>query len=311
MYFLYSEEEFFIERELNKFKQDFHQENIFIYRENYEINEILEQILFENLFEEKKLFIIYNLPYFSTTKLTEKNLQSIETFKKIFSKVLKNKVIFVLNQANYAKNEFTEFIKNTFQCLNFEKLSRLQVREQIKEYIKNKNCKISQSDLIYLLEKLPDNLSIILKEVDKITQSSSIIDIKVIDDFVFEYRINNPFALSNALETGDLGKIFSKFVERIKEGESEMVLLVQIFNIFSITENIYQYKKMMLSDNEIMFKLKLQDWRYRKFLNIIKLYGIEKIRNILLNLAILDLQLKSEGVGANVLFETFLVTNFS
>ncbi|MGZ9800795.1 DNA polymerase III subunit delta [Mycoplasma sp. AC1221] len=311
MYFIIGDEEFFINREINKIKEKFLDENIFTYRENYNLLEILDEISSENLFEQPKLFIVYNLNLLTATKTSEKDKEIIEYFKKVFMRQNKNALILVLNQIKYARNNLTDFILNTFKVIELHKINKYEIRTQIGNFIRSKGTKISQSDLIYLLEKLPENLFIIQNEVEKMTSYTDNLTKDIIDDFISDYKLNNQFAFINSIESKDVGKIYQKYLERSSEGDNEITLMSQIFSIFSLADRVYNLKELEYTDYDIMQQTKLQDWRYKNILQVIKLYGIKKIHNILINLAELDIQLKSSEVPSNVLFETFLITNFT
>ncbi|MGZ9756045.1 DNA polymerase III subunit delta [Mycoplasma sp. 246B] len=311
MYFIIGDEEFFINREINKIKEKFLDENIFTYRENYNLLEILDEISSENLFEQPKLFIVYNLNLLTATKISEKDNEIIEYFKKVFMQQNKNTLILVLNQVKYTRNNLTDFILNTFKVIELHKINKYEIRTQIGNFIRSKGTKISQSDLIYLLEKLPENLFIIQNEVEKMTSYTDNLTKDIIDDFISDYKLNNQFAFINSIESKDVGKIYQKYLERSSEGDNEITLMSQIFSIFSLADRVYNLKELEYTDYDIMQQTKLQDWRYKKILQVIKLYGIKKIHYILINLAELDIQLKSSEVPSNVLFETFLITNFT
>ncbi|MGZ9761985.1 DNA polymerase III subunit delta [Mycoplasma sp. 394] len=311
MYFIIGDEEFFINREINKIKEKFLDENIFTYRENYNLLEILDEISSENLFEQPKLFIVYNLNLLTATKTSEKDKEIIEYFKKVFMRQNKNALILVLNQIKYARNNLTDFILSAFKVIELHKINKYEIRTQIGNFIRSKGTKISQSNLIYLLEKLPENLFIIQNEVEKMTSYTDNLTKDIIDDFISDYKLNNQFAFINSIESKDVGKIYQKYLERSSEGDNEITLMSQIFSIFSLADRVYNLKELEYTDYDIMQQTKLQDWRYKKILQVIKLYGIKKIHNILINLAELDIQLKSSEVPSNVLFETFLITNFT
>ncbi|WP_435130610.1 DNA polymerase III subunit delta [Mycoplasma sp. 6243] len=311
MHFIIGDEEFFINREINKIKEKFLDENIFTYRENYNLLEILDEISSENLFEQPKLFIVYNLNLLTATKTSEKDKEIIEYFKKVFMRQNKNALILVLNQIKYARNNLTDFILSAFKVIELHKINKYEIRTQIGNFIRSKGTKISQSNLIYLLEKLPENLFIIQNEVEKMTSYTDNLTKDIIDDFISDYKLNNQFAFINSIESKDVGKIYQKYLERSSEGDNEITLMSQIFSIFSLADRVYNLKELEYTDYDIMQQTKLQDWRYKKILQVIKLYGIKKIHNILINLAELDIQLKSSEVPSNVLFEIFLITNFT
>ncbi|MCU9939350.1 hypothetical protein NW739_00685 [Mycoplasmopsis felis] len=171
MYFIYGQEDYYINEKLSELQKVYKQENIIILKENYEITEFLDSFLSESLFDIPKLYIVYDFPLFLSSKLTKKESNFIDLFIKTFKKQ-KNTLIFVLNKEKPSNNKFTDFIINNFEVFEFKKTISNQWNQKINEFIFKNNIKITQTDLFYFIEKNPKDLTFVLNELDKLNSKN-------------------------------------------------------------------------------------------------------------------------------------------
>ncbi|WAM01519.1 hypothetical protein NWE60_02845 [Mycoplasmopsis felis] len=222
MYFIYGQEDYYINEKLSELQKVYKQENIIILKENYEITEFLDSFLSESLFDIPKLYIVYDFPLFLSSKLTKKESNFIDLFIKTFSKKQKNTLIFVLNKEKPSNNKFTDFIINNFEVFEFKKTISNQWNQKINEFIFKNNIKITQTDLFYFIEKNPKDLTFVLNELDKLNslKTNQIITREFIDNYISDVNLNQTFAFMNSLETNNISKIYEKYKERTNEGDS-------------------------------------------------------------------------------------------
>ncbi|WP_322935786.1 hypothetical protein RRG37_02700 [Mycoplasmopsis felis] len=312
MYFIYGQEDYYINEKLSELQKVYKQENIIILKENYEIIEFLNSFLSESLFDIPKLYIVYDFPLFLSSKLTKKESNFIDLFIQTFSKKQKNTLIFVLNKEKPSNNKFTDFIINNFEVFEFKKTISNQWNQKINEFIFKNNIKITQTDLFYFIEKNPKDLTFVLNELDKLNslKTNQIITREFIDNYISDVNLNQTFAFMNSLETNNISKIYEKYKERTNEGDSIILLVSQLFNIFNLCFSIYLLKQLKYSDYKIAQELNIQEWRYKKLLQILRTYEINKIKNILTNLSFVDFDLKTTEILDVDIFETYLITNF-
>ncbi|MBU4693017.1 hypothetical protein KQ876_02205 [Mycoplasma sp. CSL7491-lung] len=312
MIFIYGNEEYFINNKINELKDNFLDENIIYFKDNYTISELIESVSSFGLFSTQKLILVENFEIIDSKKITKVQNELSEVLISALKNNRLHKVVFIHRKNSFERNNFVKFLIETAKVFNFEKLDSKSIVNFIVSYITSKGGKISFFDATSLSNKLPNNLSIIINEIDKMLKFNSQINYSLINNNIQNYVLEDSFAFMNAIETNNLNNIYQKYKERFNEGDDIHLLIAQLRNIFSLSYKLHILNnKLKMNYFDISSKLKIPEWRVKKVLKLVNIFGIKKIKNILINLGIVDLQSKSLGVENYEIFETFLITNFT
>ncbi|VEU64669.1 DNA polymerase III subunit delta [Mycoplasmopsis cynos] len=310
MKLIYGSEKFFITKNLNKEKAKYLDIDILVFDNNIDLSELLEKISNPPLFSNKKLIVINDFELLTISKFNKKQDKIADEYIKFLSSNILDEIIFVCNFSKLIDNKFTTFLKKKAEIIESKKLEKDALIKQLNILAKSHNIKISYINIETFIEKMPDNLEIIMNEFENLISNYKEISYDLIENVVAKYSKNQAFSFLNSIETYDLKKIYDKYLERTSEGDEIYLLLNQINSIFSDCLIYYHLVKIGLNTNEICSKMKVPEWKIKKLSVVLKRYGITKIKKITYDLAEIDVKIKSYVGDVNEIFEMFLIKNF-
>ncbi|MCU9933389.1 DNA polymerase III subunit delta [Mycoplasmopsis cynos] len=310
MKLIYGSEKFFITKNLNKEKAKYLDIDILVFDNNIDLSELLEKISNPPLFSNKKLIVINDFELLTISKFNKKQDKIADEYIKFLSSNILDEIIFVCNFSKLIDNKFTTFLKKKAEIIESKKLEKDALIKQLNILAKSHNIKISYINIETFIEKMPDNLEIIMNEFENLISNYKEISYDLIENVVAKYSKNQAFSFLNSIETYDLKKIYDKYLERTSEGDEIYLLLNQINSIFSDCLTYYHLVKIGLNTNEICSKMKVPEWKIKKLSVVLKRYGVTKIKKIIYDLAEIDVKIKSYVGDVNEIFEMFLIKNF-
>ncbi|VEU70209.1 DNA polymerase III subunit delta [Mycoplasmopsis glycophila] len=313
MTLIYGAELFLIENKIKKIKQQYKTEDIVsLKNKDLDLNEIINLISSKSILSSSRCIIMYNLDVLNQKKIKKEDEQLLSKFLKILQNEKEDQLIIVHENAKIQENTFTDelFKIPELQVIYTETIDSKILPNEIIKYIQNKGGQISYLDVLFLIEKLPDNLGLIIQEVNKLLLINKKINRASIEEAISDYAIVTNFSLINAIQSGDFHTIYKEYKNKINSGETIIQLVSQISWSLIFAHQIYSLKKLNMSNKEIASFLKVHEYRIKLALDQITKYGIKKIRKIIKNLADLDYKLKSSSLDEVELFEYFLINNF-
>ncbi|AKF41147.1 DNA polymerase [Mycoplasmopsis canis] len=310
MKFIYGPEKFFINKNINKIKNEFPDESIVIFESNSDLNEIVESISTKSLFDQKKLIILNNIEILNSSKLTKKEESIIKKLIYVLSNEKDNEIVFVNETNKLSSNLLIDFLINNSVNIECKKMEKKDLINQLTILVQEKNVKFSYTNINVFLEKMPNDLQIIMNEFNNLVSNYNEITFEIIEDIISKYAKNDVFSFLTSIETYDLKHIYSKYLERVSEGDDPLILIGQLGSIFNDCIAYYYMSKLGMNNVEISKKLKQPDWKVKKISGILRNLSFSKIKKITKELAKIDIQTKTTGVESNELFEIFLIKNF-
>ena len=248
-YFLYGNEDYFIDEIYNSLKKVFDDQtglNFKLYtEENFNIAEATKYILTLPLMNDKKLVIFKDIAFFRTSDKKNENLRN--DFVKALKDSREQNIVVILDHnsrdkdSKYEKyydksNAIASFIADNGIIVNLHKLDEVTLNKYIVKRFEKSNKIIDKVEAAYIIKNVGNNLKNIYNECDKIISSmgdkskveridiDSIIT-KSIDDDVFDIinfannnRLDEAIALYSDLKTTDKKPydIFAVFASNYK-----------------------------------------------------------------------------------------------
>lgn len=308
IYCIFGDEPYFIEDELNKLKKTFSDLDIHKWESTNTFDELCEILSSLSLFNQDRLIIIEDFEGLVSKKITDDKLNLIVD---LLNSNKNDQIIFVVNDSKLTKNTLTNKILNEAKIIESKKISKKDLPSSIFNYIKQKGGTISQADAIILSEILPDNLSIIISEIDKLLVENKNITSEMFNSSIPKYNLNNIFSFSNSLESYNFVEIWKNYKQQIDEGVDHYTLLMQINNIFSLAHKVYRLQKMDFTTMQMSGYLKIHEFRIKKANSLFNKYGYKKVLKIIKESAELEERVMYKGAEIEKEFETFLIKQFS
>ncbi|TKA59382.1 hypothetical protein MBOVa_2610 [Mycoplasmopsis bovis 8790] len=320
MIFIYGSEKFLIEQEVKKIKKENSEKTLELFRfdDGALISNLIASITSNSLFALSKLFLIYNFPYFDKA-ISKEEQESIKILTNGLKVNSQDKFVFINeyieSKSKIVSNAWTKFLFEDSEL----KLTMVEVKEisdnnliSLARSLANKyKLNIDDEALKLIIDKVNNDTLTLNSELKKLSNFESKIDIETVKNSIDNLLSDDAFAFSNALETNDLGIIWSKYKEKMLEGIEISVLIGQISQIFIIAHQIYAYKVCHLSIDQLSKDLKLNSYRIKKISYFLSKIGINKIKKMILSLSKLDKDVKNGLISEKVGFERFLITFFN
>ncbi|MEE3928007.1 hypothetical protein V2E24_00245 [Mycoplasmopsis ciconiae] len=311
MKLIYGIENFFIENEITKIKKKFDDQNIVIFEPNTPVNEIEEKIANNNIFDQAKLFIIKNLDILASKGAKMDNYQSLlRLLKNINQNNYKNTVVFVANVDKLNSNSFSAFLLDNSQVFLAKSLEKKSLFSVIQNYIKKNNGEISHDNLTYFLEIMPDDLNVIINEVNKLLLENKNISAQMINNSISVYNKNDIFAFSNSLSSANFESIYRKLLERLNENTDVISLIAQFSDLVINAYKYYAYAKIDLKEAQMANLEKIHPFRIKSAGILLRRYGIKKVIHLIKELQKLDFYYKNVGDSDADKFKNFIIKEF-
>lgn len=310
MYLLYGLEEFLINQEIDKIKNNNNIDDIDIVRydlENTKIENIIEDASSISLFGNKKLIIVDNSYIFTGTtnkKLIEQNTDILTSY---LNNPSNNIIIFkILKEKLDERKKIVKLFKEKGIVKDFNRTNN------INKYVVDMfdNYKIDNNNVNLLIDRVGNNLEILNQEIEKIKQYKDT-DLNVTNDDIINLTSKNIdtdfFTLIENIVSKNKEKALESYFEIIKE-EEPIKIIVVLSNKFRL---IYQAKNLYkkgYSEKDISSMLDAHPYVIKKCLETGRNYSDKTLLECLLKLANLDIDIKNGKIDKNIGLELFIMT---
>lgn len=304
MYLIYGEELFLVEKEIKKIlKQNSGSKPIYFDFES-SIYDVVNEINTFSIFDSGKVIILKNL-----SLLTKTNSE----IEKEFINSIKNKnnnciLVFTLSEPK-PKNltPLFEYLLEKSEITEVKKYTKDQLIGVIRKIIESKSGVISNINCILLSTKLPNDLNLIIGEIDKLLLENNEITKEMILKSIPKYNSDNIFEFINSFQEKDTLSLFRSYREKIENGEVIINLISQLSNALILCTTIYSYKSCNFKIEEISEKMKIHIFRVKKSNDLLNSFGIKRVEELIQMLADLDQNIKSGFVQEEIGFEKLLL----
>lgn len=284
---------YLLEEEINKIisKED---NVINLNYEELKIDDVILECSYYSLIDSSKCVIVKNF------KLNEDARKIIDYLDSPNKDV---KLILICNNID-KRNKIYKDIKNKINIIEIKLLTPNEISNKINVYCKNNKIKIGYNELNYLLDKNKNDLDLIINEINKLNIISSNITLDLINMYGSFIPNDDSFELCDAIVTKnkkEIASLLNEFIEARKEVIPFIALLAMQFRYiyaYKITNKSAVYLKELFEVNS--------DYPFKKAMDRRNLYSIDELKQILINLAKADLDLKSTDKDKYNVLRTFI-----
>lgn len=305
MYFIYGNEDYFINSSIKKITKEYSNYEIINIQQESNFEYIMDNLKNNNIFSIPKIFIFKNS---NLLNLDDKNKISIFTDELLKQK--ENVIIFSLltdENNKLMKKPLINFLLKHAKIEEVKKIKENELSKYIKQIIEKKGGTISFANSMKLASKLPNDLNLIINEIEKLLSFNKNIDENSIKKFASSFTHNDPFAFSNAFQSNKAEEIFSVYNERIALGDDINYLIGQIASILALSLDIHHFQLNNYTNEKIAEELGIHPFRIKKANEFLIKIGTKKIKILLEKLALLDMQIKNYEIDEKIGFENFLL----
>lgn len=310
IYLLYGEEYFLLKEKIEDIKSKTNVDNIISIDFDYSnIQNILNEVCYIDLFNSKKLLIVSN---FTFKKLKEEDEKALI---KYFENLNDNVIIFKCTDKSLdLRKSIVKKFNSVAEVSYLKKLDRFELFNQLKEMFKKEKYKISDELIKKIINdcgynNYSENNNYIFDEVNKLmmyTLMEKEINSKDIDDVILKNTDNEIFNLINAVTRRDIEATFDEF-KIIKElGIEPTIILTSIAKQFRTLLQIKILNSEMGNDS-IAKKLGLNPYAVEIISKNINLYSIDNLVDILDKIFYADEKMKSENIDKYGILEQFFI----
>lgn len=304
MYFIYGDESYLIEKKVQEIIKQNNLAKVISFNNDIKLGEIINQISSFSLFDSSRLLIFRDLSYFQINK----NEEAEALIKSLRFKPSSTTIIFTSSKINEkSPTIFTKYLLENVQTFKFDNLSDKEILNITKQEIIKHGATISDVDLFYFLSKIPNSLTIIINEIEKLVVLDKNISRTNIDESIQKYSVGSAFDFINSFNSGNTEMLFKSYYEKISHGETIQNLIGQITNVLELCSRIYSLKQSKHTDKEIEQILGKHSFVIKKNLEFLNFIGYKKICNYLNMISEIDTKIKSGLLDEKIGFERFLL----
>ncbi|MCG2710838.1 MAG: DNA polymerase III subunit delta [Candidatus Omnitrophica bacterium] len=255
--YLFTQEELFLKRQVEellkdavvgKTSADFNY-NVF-YAEDASIDEVLDTIKTNPFLGEKRLVILKDVEKYSPH---EKKLT-------VFLKNPAPKTVFIMETVKKSSDKFIKKIASFATEVMFSQLNGFALNKWISEYAESKGKQISSAGIALLLEKVGNELDVIVNALNKLflyAGESLIISEMDIESLIKKTRQDTRFSFLNALMSKHTGKALEMAIELSRNGKHATDLIGLINWQLKRVERVKQLTESGFSKDRMAKELKI------------------------------------------------------
>lgn len=269
------------------------------------IMDILNEINYVDLFNEKKLIIVSN---FSFKKLNNKEE---ELFVKYINNMNDNVIVFkCVDDSLDSRKSLIKLLKEKCNVEEIKTMDYKTLHEYVTKIFKDNGINITYNQVKKILNLTENNVDITLNEVDKLLMyvlpNKNITD-DDIDNVVSRSFEKEMFRLSDAVMSRNTGLIFDSYKNIISNGVDPITILDFLLKQF---RTLYQVKILIENntEEEISRKLSVNSYVIKKMIDSINNFKEDEIINIIYKLSDIDIDIKVNSLDKNKLLEMFFLS---
>ncbi len=272
-----------------------------------DIETVIEEVSYLDLFGDKKLIILYNSKFLTS----EETLDNKYFEDYLNSQNQSNYLFLITNNENLdERKKIVKLLRKKYEVKEFNKFSEYDAYKYVSELFKQDDYKIEEKAIKEIVSRLSSNIGMIKNEVDKLKlykindKSITLDDVLKVTSTLPE---DNVFKLVDALISNNKEEIFKLYDDFKLIGIDEIALIALIASQFRF---MYQVK-VLLNDgknkNEIISLLKSHPYKTEITIKKVSSFNEERLLEILYNLSLIDVSIKTGELDKGYALENFFL----
>ena len=272
-----------------------------------EIDDVINELSYPDLFGEIKLIILYNSKFLTSEEKLENN-----SFEKYLNNPNSSNYLFLITESDTLdeRKKIVKELRNKYEVINFDKFSEYDATKYINKSFNDDGYTIEDKAVKEIITRLSLNIGIINNEIEKL-KLYKLEDKNILLEDVYNVTSklpeDNVFKLVDAVINNDKTEIFKLYDDFKLIGVDEIAIISLLASQFRF---MYQVKLLMNNNKnkfDIIGILKSHPYKTEITMKKVNNYNENKIIDILYNLSLIDLSIKSGEVDKSYALENFFL----
>lgn len=271
------------------------------------LKEVIEEASYFGLGIDKKWIVVSNANIFGSEKVSNEDTELLLSYLEMPNE--NSNIVFTTQDGIDLRKKITKEIKSKGVLINIDKPDKRTINVMIQDYLRSNSYDIDYNTANYIIDNSYDNLDIMLNELDKVMifyGHPCKVKYEDIVGIVGTEKTNNNFLFVSSVIEKNLSKAI-KILDNLKVYKVEPLSLVLLL---AREYRLMYYVKVMYNKyslREIMSKLQLQEWQVNKLYTNSRTYTEEELKNYLVSLCKIDINVKKGLVDKDTCLYPFLM----
>lgn len=309
IYLLYGVDKSLIDNKVNEIEAEIRVNAIDVIK--YDLNvdsfdSVISEISMPSLFSNKKLLLVDNSTFFSSNK----GIDTTELEKCLDDIAKDTYIIFICNVEKVdSRKKVYKLINEKGKIIELKKGDRAYINNYLSNYIKDNGYKIDSFVLNKFVDKVGDNISILISELNKIFMYK--LDDKIIlendvDKLTIKNLEEDVFKLTDFIIRKDKFNCFKLYQDFLNNNYEETYLIGLLASQFRFLLLVKLLCNKGKNRDEITNILSVHPYRVKLAINNLYSYSLNELILNLNNLFMLDKNIKMGLVNKKVAMELYL-----
>lgn len=269
------------------------------------IDDILNEINYVDLFNEKKLLIVSN---FTFKKMKEKEEKALSNY---INHMNDNVIILkCIDEKLDTKKELIKLVNDKCKVIELKKMDYKTLHEYVTKIFSDNNKRITYNQIKNILSLCENDTDSVLNEVNKLLlykMDSDTITDEDIENVISKNSEKEMFKLNDAVMAHNIPNMLESTKTLVSSGVDEVVIIDYLSKQF---RTLYQIKVMSKDTGiqTITSRLSLNPFVTKKMLDVVGKFSEEKLLNIIYKLSDADISIKVEGLDKSKVLENFYLS---
>lgn len=269
------------------------------------IDDILNEINYVDLFNEKKLLIVSN---FTFKKMKDKEEKALSNY---INHMNDNVIILkCIDEKLDNKKELIKLVNDKCKVIELKKMDYKTLHEYVTKIFSDNNKRITYNQIKNILSLCENDTDSVLNEVNKLLlykMDSDTITDEDIENVISKNSEKEMFKLNDAVMAHNIPNMLESTKTLVSSGVDEVVIIDYLSKQF---RTLYQIKVMSKDTGAqtITSRLSINPFVFKKMLDVVGKFSEEKLLNIIYKLSDADISVKVEGLDKSKVLENFYLS---
>ena len=295
-----------IKRKVDSLIDELKIDNIIKYDyDSVSMDDILNEINYVDLFNEKKLLIVSN---FTFKKMKDKEEKALSNY---INHMNDNVIILkCIDEKLDSKKNIIKLLNEKCKVIELVKMDYKTLHEYVTKIFSDNKKRITYNQVKNILNLCENDTDSVLNEVNKLLLyklDDELITDEDIEKVICKNSEKEMFKLNDAVMAHNLPLMLESTKILVSSGVDEVVIIDYLSKQF---RTLYQIKVMSKDTGAqtITSRLSINPFVFKKMLDVVGKFSEEKLLNIIYKLSDADISIKVEGLDKSKVLENFYLS---